>query len=295
MSIVKSFSVGCGDMFYIKHNTDNFTMIDCCVGDEDQESIVAELKTESKGKGITRFVSTHPDDDHIRGLSYLHEQMNLLNFYCVKNDATKPDQTDDFDQYCTLRDDAKKAFHLFKGCARRWMNAKDDERGHSGLHILWPITTNEHYKEALTQAADGECPNNISIVLKYHTGGGKVLWMGDLEFDFMDKIKDEVAMEATDILFAPHHGRDSGKVPAGWLEQMEPQVIIIGEAPSEHLNYYSGYNTITQNSAGDITMECVEGKTHFYVSNYDYSVDFLADEHKIDDYGKYIGTLMAGA
>jgi hypothetical protein len=159
----------------------------------------------------------------------------------------------------------------------------------------WPITANEHYKEALTQAADGECPNNISIVLKYHTGGGKVLWMGDLESDFMDKIKDEVAMEATDILFAPHHGRDSGKVPAEWLEQMEPQVIIIGEAPSEHLNYYSGYNTITQNSAGDITMECVEGKTHFYVSNYDYSVDFLDDENKTDDCGKYIGTLTAGA
>jgi hypothetical protein len=30
MSIVKSFSVGDGDMFYIKHNSDNFTTIDCC-------------------------------------------------------------------------------------------------------------------------------------------------------------------------------------------------------------------------------------------------------------------------
>ncbi|CAM4346215.1 hypothetical protein COEX109129_19890 [Corallococcus exiguus] len=29
MSIIKSFSVGNGDMFYIKHNSDNFTIIDC--------------------------------------------------------------------------------------------------------------------------------------------------------------------------------------------------------------------------------------------------------------------------
>ena len=29
MSIVKSFSVGEGDMYYIVHNTDNFTVIDC--------------------------------------------------------------------------------------------------------------------------------------------------------------------------------------------------------------------------------------------------------------------------
>ena len=34
MSIVKSLSVGEGDMFYIKNNTDNFTVIDCCI-DED--------------------------------------------------------------------------------------------------------------------------------------------------------------------------------------------------------------------------------------------------------------------
>lgn len=29
MSVIKSFSVGNGDMFYIKHDTDNFTIIDC--------------------------------------------------------------------------------------------------------------------------------------------------------------------------------------------------------------------------------------------------------------------------
>ena len=28
MSKIKSFSVGNGDMFYIRHNTDNFTTID---------------------------------------------------------------------------------------------------------------------------------------------------------------------------------------------------------------------------------------------------------------------------
>ncbi len=32
MSIVKSFSVGDGDMFYIEHNSDSFTIIDCCSG-----------------------------------------------------------------------------------------------------------------------------------------------------------------------------------------------------------------------------------------------------------------------
>lgn len=37
MSIVKSFSVGDGDMFYIDHNSDNFTTIDCCYSDDENK------------------------------------------------------------------------------------------------------------------------------------------------------------------------------------------------------------------------------------------------------------------
>jgi hypothetical protein len=72
---------------------------------------------------------------------------------------------------------------------------------------------------------------------------------------------------------------------------MNPKLIIIGEAPSIHLNYYVGYDTITQNSAGDITLDCEPGQTHVYVSDPDYSVDFLDDENMLNTYGKYIGTL----
>jgi len=107
----------------------------------------------------------------------------------------------------------------------------------------------------------------------------------------MGQIKDEVSFSAIDILFAPHHGRDSGTVPTKWLDEMSPRLIVIGEAPSEHLNYYAGYNTITQNSAGDITFDCDIGKTHIYVSDQDYCVDFLDDEGMADNYGHYIGTL----
>lgn len=44
MTIVKSLSVGDGDMFYIRHNSSNFTIIDCCMEDDDQSDIVAELR-----------------------------------------------------------------------------------------------------------------------------------------------------------------------------------------------------------------------------------------------------------
>lgn len=294
MSIVKSLSVGDGDMFYIIHGSDNFTIIDCCMSEEDRDDIVTELKSASKDKGVHRFISTHPDDDHILGLVYLNKEMNLLNFYCVENEATKPDETDDFDEYFTLRDDSKKAFYLYRECSRKWLNMDSDEtdsekRKNSGIDILWPITDNEHYKEALKKANEGNSPNNISPIVKYSlNSGAKILWMGDLEGDFMEKIKDEITMDAADILFAPHHGRD--KVPEDWLNEMNPKVVIIGEAPSEDLNYYDGYDTITQNSAGDIIFECVANKVHIYVFNENYSVDFLDDED-MGTYFNYIGTL----
>lgn len=290
MSIIKSLSVGDGDMFYIKHGSDSFSIIDCCLSEEDRESIVKEIKSESKYKSIIRFISTHPDDDHIRGLDYLDSEMQILNFYCGKNKTTKPDETIDFNKYCELRD-SDKAFYLHKGCSRKWLNQNDDERGSAGINSLWPITNNEYYKEALKKAENGENPNNISPIVKYSLEDGvTMLWMGDLDSDFMENIKDELNLPEIDILFAPHHGRDSGKIPLEWLVEMNPKIAVIGEAPSEHLDYYGDYDTITQNSAGTIVFECNANKVHIYVTNEDYFVDFL-DDADMHTYRNYIGTL----
>lgn len=78
MSVVKSFSVGNGDMFYIKHNSDNFTIIDCNMDDTNKENIVSEIIEAKKYKGMRRFISTHPDEEHLTGLKYLDEQIGLV-------------------------------------------------------------------------------------------------------------------------------------------------------------------------------------------------------------------------
>ena len=43
MSIIKSFSVGNGDMFYIKHGSDNFTVIDCYMHEDNEDKIIDEI------------------------------------------------------------------------------------------------------------------------------------------------------------------------------------------------------------------------------------------------------------
>ena len=290
MSVIKSHSVGNGDMFYIEHNSDNLTIIDCCLNGDAHEEILDEIANLNAQKGIVRFISTHPDDDHLRGLELLDSRITIRNFYCVPNEATKVNETDSFNRYCELRDSGT-AFHISKGCTRKWMNRADEERGTSGISILWPNLQNEDYKDALQEAADGLCPNNISAVIQYSVeNSATVLWMGDLETAFMESIEDEISLPLVDILFAPHHGRDSGRVPNSMLQVMSPRLIIVGEAPSQHLHYYPAYNTITQNCAGDIVFECETNAVHVFTSN-DYEADFLENCYKRRSGYFYAGTL----
>lgn len=295
LPIVKSFSVGDGDMYYIRHGSDNFTIIDCCLDADNAARIVGELVEMRKGKGITRFVSTHPDDDHIRGLRYLDEQLQLLNFYCVENSATKPRErwTPDFGHYCSLRD-SKKAFRLFRGCKRRWMNQTTNERGSAGITIHWPNRGNPLFKEELARAASGKEANNICPILTYRVvNGPQFMWMGDLETEFLHDIENDLRLPKVDVLFAPHHGRNSGTVPTSMLDKIAPQIVVVGEAPAEHLNYYAGCCTITQNSAGDITFLCDGTLVHIFSSEAEYVTDFLSDHRLSDSLGFYLGTLSA--
>ena len=293
MSLVKSLSVGNGDMFYIRHNSDSFSLIDCSLPDDRKDEILDEITTQRAGKGICRFISTHPDQDHISGLVSYDDRFRIVNFYVVKNKATKGEETEDFKRYKSLRGHTDKSFYLKRGCKRRWMNQFDEVRGAAGISICWPILTNEHFKDALEKAADGSSPNNISPIIRYsHAEGASVMWMGDLETDFMEKIKYAITPEASHVLFAPHHGRKSGRVPKDWLEKIDPTIIVVGEAPSSELTYYDGWDTITQHSAGDIVLECLTGKTHVFVSESTYSVDFLTKEQGVGSrHGcYYIGT-----
>lgn len=294
MSIIKSYSVGNGDMFYIEHDTDSFTVIDCFLENE-KSRIIKEIREKSKKKGITRFISTHPDEDHIRGIEDFDNEIGINNFYCVKNQAQKKEESQSFKKYCELRD-SDRAYYIKRNCSRKWLNERNKERGSSGINILWPNIENKNYKEILKKVSEKkDVCNNLSPIFKYSLKDGvKVIWMGDIETTFLEKIKNDINWREVDIVFAPHHGRDSGRIPEEILKKLKPKIIVIGEAPSKDLNYYKNYNTITQNSAGDITFECLDSIVNVYVGNEDYNkVDFLSDKikNKKSDLGYYIGSL----
>ena len=268
-------------MFFIRHNSDNFTLIDCCICDDAAgRQQLAEIKAESDAKGNRRFISTHPDEDHLLGLETLDAQIGVSNFYVVKNAATKDDPSDSFKHYCKLRDDPKKASPISRGVTRKWLNEPDDKRGSSGIHFLWPDINDADFKLELAHAQDGLSPNNLSPIIRYFVDDcWSAMWMGDLEDWFLGLIVDKIKLPQTDILFAPHHGRGSAEVPTEMLKQISPRIIVIGEAPSEHLHYYDGYNTITQNSAGDIRFDIWDKDLHVFCSNPNYRARFLLNKN----------------
>lgn len=290
MSIVKSFSVGNGDMCYIRHGSANFTMIDCHLTGERDDEIIADMRAQCTGDVIRRFISTHPDQDHFGGIEKLDAALPVCNFYVVKNKAFKADKTTSFNYYCSLRD-GNSAFNIFKGCKRAYLNEADSTRSSSGISILWPDVTNAHFTEALALCNQGANYNNVSAVIRYTVlNGASVMWLGDLDTEFMESIENSIELTKTTIVFAAHHGRQSGKIPNSWLEKLDPQIIIIGEAPSRHLNYYTGYKTITQNKAGDITMDLVGNKVHFYSSKDSYTNGGL-DKEAGSKFPNYIGSI----
>ncbi|WP_455136109.1 hypothetical protein [Thermophilibacter sp.] len=294
MSRIKSLAVGEGDFYYVRGDSDNFTIIDCCLSEDDAARINHELCSQVSMNDICRFVSTHPDKDHFLGIELLDKRFSSQNFYCVDNEVKKSEDTDSFRFYCELRSGESKCA-LVKGLSRCWFTRGDNERGRAGFQVLWPDVENDCFKDALKQAnsAPDASPNNISAVLRYELEKGpSFLWAGDLRTEFMDQIADDIELTKTTVVFAPHHGRATGKLPASWLERLDPDIIVVGEAPSEELEYYGAWNTLTQNTAGDILFDCASGRADIYVSSSSYTADFL-DDCGLPDEGdlSYLGTL----
>lgn len=277
MAIVKSFSFPIGevrgDTFYIKHGSNSFTVIDCYLKDGHEkdcrkDEIIKEIIGESQGR-VRRFISTHPDNDHIKGIEDLFASWSTKNFYAVANErpANKDDKS--LTKYQQLLKDCNYAIE--KGIRRVWLNKEDEENkyGSSGIFFHWPVLDNEKFKETLKKVKESSAnsPNNISCVFTYQISDGPTfMWMGDLLEDMQKEYyeKEKENIPHADILFHPHHGRSSSKVPSDLLDAINPQLIVIGNAPAEDLNYGDSRMTITQNTAGDIEFVTDGNVVHVY-------------------------------
>lgn len=198
----------------------------------------------------------------------MDDSWKITNFYAVDNKRPTDVNDDSLTRYHHLL--ANNNFAIKRGISRAWLNETNNENESSGIIFLWPDLNNEKFKQALKLVSEGEKVNNICPIFTYSIKkGATYMWMGDLETEMQQAYYDEYknSIPHVDILFQPHHGRKSGSVPDDLLKALNPKLIIIGNALSEHIDYGDSRQTITQNTAGDIRFENDGKEVHIYAKN----------------------------
>lgn len=226
-AFVKSWAVGNGDMFSISDSATNagLTIIDCCLkSDREQEILTYIFSKDEK----VRFISTHPDRDHIMGLAKLEKKIRA--FWSCPRKIEEPNPSEDMRAYMDLYNP-------------RLTITAGSEISYNGVGIgvsfLWPAENSKEYDQIwasiINSGAKERDYNDISPVCLYkHEGGAKFMWMGDLSTKVLSQIEKKVVWPQVDVLFAPHHGRD--RVPTTIMSKLNPQIIVIGEGATGSLS-----------------------------------------------------------
>jgi competence protein ComEC len=310
MSVVHFLNVLEGDCNLIQHDTGRVTLIDVSNA-YDQNDTEAEKQAKKykdqiekerravprdktdfeqkkfpdnpieylKSRGITdifRFIISHPDMDHLDGIHDLYSSFRIAHTWDTDNkkkcDTSVPGfggyNPEDWDYYTKIRAGevkTTKRLTLFAG-------QQADYWQPDNLHILAPT------KELVASAIDCDDYNDSSYVVlftppKQNGKTWKILFAGDSHDKTWEYILKnyKAAVADIDILFAPHHGRDSDR-SYDFLNVLRPKVTLFGNAKTKDLAYNSYPRIrITNNQAGHVIMDISETHIRILVKNKEFA------------------------
>jgi|HubBroStandDraft_4_1064222.scaffolds.fasta_scaffold36239_2 competence protein ComEC len=171
---------------------------------------IAFMQNHYRGRRLWRFILTHPDLDHMRGIRRLYETIGFDNFWDTRNTRPTPNYQSDDDKvdwefYQELRNYAFTRTYMRGDALFAFARDEYGQPGGDGIEILSPTP-------ALVQSCNmAKKSNDLSLVLRLWHGTQNVLLPGDAETKAWD---DLVAFYGGNLkstfLKASHHGRDSG-------------------------------------------------------------------------------------
>jgi competence protein ComEC len=222
------------------------------------------LKQNYPGRPIFRYIQTHPDFDHMRGLAALETSgIRVLNFWDVAHTRTwregedKESDKADWSAYQRYRsgENGATVLNLLRGSQGKYYNQDESNTsGGNGLHILSPTTE-------LVREFDEDCMRNeLSYVLQYRVANRQIIFGGDAEQSGWESIHNHYGAHLKcDVLKASHHGRDSGYYQPA-VKDMSPGVVIVsvGKKPTtDASNKYAQYceEVASTRWYGNITLE----------------------------------------
>lgn len=217
--------------------------------------------------------------DHMDGIKDLFDEFTISNIWDTKNKKEISNKADsggynieDWKFYKSIRDSKNESPR------RLTYYAKDINQYYNEDYIKILCPTPSILKECNEK---GNWNDSSYVILytppKNNGSHWKIIFAGDSEDITWDYILENFEDEVTniDILFAPHHGRNSGR-NFDFLKTLTPTVTLFGNASSKHLEYNS-YNSeikVTNNQAGYVIMDIQGNYIDLYVKNLEFARDF---------------------
>jgi competence protein ComEC len=306
MATVHFLNTDPGDCSIIEHNTGRVTMVDICDGNiwSSPSRRAAHTPTRRGHTGnfrmgatptnpvayaqdlgidkIFRFVLTHPDMDHMDGFDAMMGAFSVQNYWDTGSRRDKPNpwggaySEADWDRYVRVRDDNEPGVSTAVRRAGAVFDFANKTTGDSdGLSILAPDA------RLVADCNMEDDVNDGSYVLLYRADGNRILLPGDAHDNTWDYVTQNYASAVGSVGFmlAPHHGRDSDR-SYDFLDVVRPQLTLIGNAPSAHIDYGQwsrrGLAYITSDQCGNVVVTTRSGGPEAgpYLAVYVENVDF---------------------
>lgn len=222
------------------------------------------LQRNYPGRPIFRYIQTHPDFDHMRGLAALENSgIQVFNFWDVahtrkwKEGEDKQSDKADWEAYQRYRSGKNGAtvLNLLRSSQGKYYNQDDSPgSGGNGLQILAPTT------KLITDFNQDGKRNELSYVLQYQVANRRIIFGGDAEQSGWESIHNHYGSNLKcDVLKASHHGRDTGYYQPA-VKDMSPTVAIVSVGKKPETDASQKYAQYCQEVAstrwyGDITLE----------------------------------------
>jgi competence protein ComEC len=205
-----------------------------------------------RNEEVWRFISTHPDMDHLSGIERLGTEVGfkiLWDTFHNKSLSYNDEWPTRFDPedwmyYQSIRDEETdhRNIHPTRGTnVSHW--------GEDNIEILHPSPAFVMQKNQEASGKSNPDYNNLSYVLKVNTEAGSVLLPGDVKEegwkDVLEYCKDDLS--DVRVLKAPHHGRQSSFYEPA-VEAIDPDYVIISVGKKPDTDAHSDYRRVCADS-----------------------------------------------
>lgn len=211
--IVHYIDVGQGDATFIEFPNNETMLIDA--GEKEYEEKVLNYIKDLNYQRIDYLIGTHPHSDHIGGLKYIVDNLDIGNVYLPKVSSTTKTYT-----------------NLLKSIKDKNLKINNTKSGDV-------IIDDDNLKADVLAPSDDDYSNlnNYSIVLRIVYEDRSFLFMGDAEEESESKILDSYNVKS-DVLKVAHHGSNTSS-SSFFLNKVRPTYAIISVGIDNSYNHPS--------------------------------------------------------